>query len=118
MAKVRIPKRVGNVKIPKKVRRRAKKALRMAESPAMRELAAAALGAAATVRSARTEAPARRTVARATPRVDGDELAETIRHAALDGLRRFMEGFEEGLREAEARASVRPGRPPATAAAE
>jgi hypothetical protein len=117
MAKVRIPKRVGNVKIPKKVRRRAKEALRMAESPAMRELAAAALGAAATVGAARGEARAKRTVACTTLRVDGDELAETIRRAALDGLRRFMEGFEEGLREAEAKAGPSPGDPPAAAAA-
>jgi hypothetical protein len=28
-------------------------------------------------------------------------MAETIRAAALDGLRRFMEGFEEGLRKAD-----------------
>jgi hypothetical protein len=111
MARIRIPKRVGDVKIPKKVRRKAKRALRMAENPAVREFAAAALDAAAKGR-------ARRTVAGATLRIDGDRLADTIRHAALDGLRRFMEGFEEGLREAEAKGSARrPARPPATAAA-
>ena len=60
MPKVKIPKRVGGVKIPKKVRKRANKALEMAESPAMRDLGT----------------------------------------AALDGFRRFLEGFEEGLREA------------------
>lgn len=43
MAKLKIPKRVGGVKIPKKLRRKAKKALRIVESPELRDAAAAAL---------------------------------------------------------------------------
>ena len=39
MAKVKIPKRVAGMKIPKKVRRKANKAVRMAESPVVREFA-------------------------------------------------------------------------------
>ena len=61
MAKVKIPKRVAGVKIPKKVRKKANKAIRMADSPLTRQIAAAA-----------------------------------------DGIRRFLEGFEEGLRDAAA----------------
>lgn len=103
MAKVRIPKRVGGVKIPKKIRRKARKAIRMAESPAVREFAAAALGAAAQAKAARLQARAVRPGAGATIRIDGDRLAESVRLAALDGLHRFLAGFEEGLRDAAER---------------
>jgi len=100
MARVRIPKRVGGVKIPKKVRRKAKKAIRMADSPALRGLAAAALGAAAEAKAACAQRTARGDPAGATMRIDGGRLADAFRAAALDGLRRFLEGFEQGLREA------------------
>ena len=33
-------------------------------------------------------------------KIDGDKLVDTIRTAALDGIQRFLEGFEEGLRNA------------------
>ena len=109
MPKVKIPKRVAGVKIPKKVRRKAKKALRMAEGPGLREVAAVALKAATSARAACEGAlrpgnghgPA----SRAT-RFDGEAVAEAIRDAALDGVRRFLEGFEEGLRKASAAAEA------------
>jgi hypothetical protein len=44
MAKVKVPKTVAGVKIPKKVRKSASKAIKMAESPAVREIAAVAIG--------------------------------------------------------------------------
>ena len=104
MAKVKIPKRVGGVKIPKKVRRKANKALKVAESPVVREFAAAALGAVAQKKAdeatARPQANGQRGSTSLAVRIDGDRLAETIRTAAMDGLRRFLEGFEEGLRKA------------------
>ena len=104
MAKVKIPKRVGGVKIPKKVRKKANKALKVAESPMVREIAAAALGAVAQKKAdesdARPVGEGRRRGARVAVAIDGDRLAETIRNAAMDGLRRFLDGFEEGLRKA------------------
>lgn len=165
MAKMKIPKRVAGVKIPKKVRRRAKKAVRMAESPVVREFAAAALGAAASkakgaraatgelraaadaaraevkaaadaaradanaaragaraaADAARAEARATRLAARAASgdarfeheaviEIDGERLVRTIRAAALNGLRSFIEGLEEGLRELDAAAEEQQGR--------
>ena len=125
MPNVKIPKRVAGVKIPKKVRRKVKKAAKMAESPVVREVAAAALGAAAQVKAARAEARAAGAEARAAgararadgaearrasaavrieaPRIsiDGERVFETVRAAAIDGLRRFLEGLDEGLRELE-----------------
>ena len=94
MARVKIPKRVAGVKIPKKVRKKANKAIRMAESPVAREMAAAAVGAAAT----RADAPAAAAVRTALE--DPDKFADALRNAALEGFRRFLEGFEEGLRNA------------------
>ena len=108
MAKVKIPKRVGGMKIPKKVRKKANKAIEMADSPAIRELAAAALGAAASTRRAskgeRDESGGERVSAAATIRIDANKFGEAFRSAALDGFRRFLEGFEEGLRKASAAA--------------
>ena len=112
MAKVKIPKRIAGVKIPKKVRRKVKEAARMVESPVVREAAAAAAGAAVQARAVRAQARAAAAEARgaargagkteATIRIDGDRLIETVRAAALDGLRRFLEGLDEGLREIDA----------------
>ena len=105
MAKVKIPKRVAGVKIPKKVRKKAKKAIKLAESPALREAAVAALGAASTVRGA-ARALDRSDVAPRAPtgRIDGEALKNALRDTALDGVRRFLEGFEEGLRNVAAAA--------------
>ena len=104
MAKVKIPKRVGGMKIPKKVRKKANKAIEMADSPAIRELAAAALGAAASTRRAskgeRAESAGEPVSAAATIRIDANRFGEAFRNAAVDGFRRFLEGFEEGLRDA------------------
>lgn len=112
MTKVKVPKRVAGVKVPKKVRKQAKKALKAAENPMVREFAAAAIGAAtkaqaqARARSARpgSGASGEAAPARAVARIDGDRLVEAVRVAAADGLRRFLEGFEEGLRTASAAA--------------
>lgn len=111
MAKVRIPKKVAGVKIPKKVRKRVKVTVRFAESPAMRELASTALARAARRTGNGGDAP--RVAALG---VDAEKLGEVIRTAALDGLRRFLDGFEEGLRQAAEPAPpepepVRPARP-------
>ena len=100
MAKVKIPKRVAGMKVPKKVRRKAKKAIRAAESPVVREFAAAAIGAVADARASRGSRAFGHGRELGRPlRVDADQLADTIRSAALDGIRRFLEGFDEGMRE-------------------
>ena len=100
MAKVKVPKKVAGVKIPKKVRKRAKQALKLAENPVVRDAAVAALGAAGVTKAA-TELGDGKGKGR---RIDADTLVEAIREAALEGVRRFIEGFEEGLRKATAAA--------------
>lgn len=108
MAKVKIPKRVAGVKVPKKVRKQAKRALKATESDSVRRFAAAAIGAAAkagTAQARRWDAADRRTGGLAVGvKIDGDKVVETIRVAALEGIQRFLEGFEEGLRNATRRA--------------
>ena len=88
---VKIPKKIAGVKLPKRVRRKAKQAIKAGAGPVVREIAAAALGA----------AHARANVGRAGTRIeiDGGRIGEAFRSAAIDGLRRFLEGLEEGLRE-------------------
>jgi hypothetical protein len=105
---VKIPKKIAGVKIPKKARKTANKAIKMGANPVVRELAAAAIGAAGARAAAergdrkdegreehREES---RSGYRAEIHVDGARVAEAFRAAAIDGLRRFLEGFEEGLR--------------------
>ena len=111
MAKnVKIPKKIAGVKIPKKARKTANKAIKMSASPVVRELAAAAIGAAgarAAGGSGDRKEESReegRAGYRAEIHIDGSRVAEAFKVAALDGLRRFLEGFEEGLRELNARA--------------
>ena len=109
MAKVKIPKRVAGMKIPKKVRKRAKKALKLAESPELRKVAISAIGAAASAKAFGDEARAaiRAQGERTEPggRIDVDTLKDALRTAALDGIRRFMEGFDEEMRKASAAVS-------------
>jgi len=115
-AKVKIPKRIAGVKVPRKVRKKAKRAIERAGSPVVRELAAAALGAVAqaaadgSIRGRRPTASAgdgdRPDPALRGPtvrvRLGDNKVAEAFRAAALDGLRRFLEGLDEGLRELDA----------------
>ena len=119
-AKVKIPKRIAGVKIPKKVRKKAKRAIKRTGSPIVKEFAAAALGAAAEAaadgalggkrrsgsRPARPDGGERRGYGGPSVRVslEHNKLGESIRAAALDGIRRFLEGMEEGLRNAAAAA--------------
>ena len=99
MAKVKLPKRVVGVKIPKKVRKKANKALKLADSPMVREAAVAALGAAGVAKGAKEAAGGDGGRGGAT-KIDIDTVLEAARYAALEGLRRFFEGFEEGMRKA------------------
>lgn len=101
---VKIPKKIAGVKLPRQVRKKAKKALKGGAGPVVREIAAAAIGAA----SARSggareagEAIARRFEGGARIEIDGERIAEAFRTAAINGLRSFLEGLEEGLAKAE-----------------
>jgi hypothetical protein len=96
MAKVKIPKRVAGMKVPKKVRRQAKKALKLTASPAVRDLALTGLTLAARslVDNARNDRS--RPGAAAGARPDGLDLGAVIHAAVAEGARRFLEGFEEG----------------------
>lgn len=98
MAKVKIPKRVAGVKVPKKVRKQAKKALKLTASPAVRDLALTGLTLAArsVVEQVRTNAARPGAAAGAGAKPDGLDLGAVIHAAVAEGARRFLEGFEEG----------------------
>ena len=100
VGKVKIPKNVAGVKLPRKVRKRANKAIKAATSPRVREMAAAAIGAAG--RRAHGEGARRAHGLHGSIHIEGSKVAEAFRNAAIDGFRRFLEGFEEGLRNAQA----------------
>ena len=93
MTKVKIPKRVAGVKVPKKVRKQAKKALKLTASPAVRDLALSGLTLAA---QSLVDRRSRNGAAQAGERQDGLDLGAVIHAAVAEGARRFLEGFEEG----------------------
>lgn len=98
-----IPKRIGALKLPKKVRKQAKKALKQAANPLVRDFASAAMAAASRVRREAGDGRERKDeimCENVRIQIDGNKLGEAIRKAAADGLRTFLEGLEEGLREA------------------
>lgn len=99
MAKLKIPKRVAGVKVPRKVRKQAKKALRLTEAQAVRDLALAGLtlAAEAVIDKARAERPGR---AGSGPSLDALDLGAVVHAAVAEGARRFLEGFEEGAAQA------------------
>jgi len=119
MSKVKIPKRVGGVKVPKKVRKQAKKALKLTESRAVRDLALAGLTLAAEAMLDRGRQSATAPGTRKTGLAALD-LGEVVHAAVAEGARRFLQGFEEGVAtaapEAPAKkpAAARPKRAPST----
>ncbi len=110
MAKVKIPKRVAGVKVPKKVRRQAKKALKLTASPAVRDLALSGLTLAAQAVIDRGARGANRGD-REKASLNGLDLGAVIHAAAAEGARRFLEGFEEGAAATAKPARKRPARP-------
>ena len=102
MAKVKIPKRVAGVKVPKKVRKQAKKALKLTASPAVRDLALSGLTLAA---QSLVDRQARNGATRSGDRDDGLDLGAVIHAAVAEGARRFLEGFEEGAAAAAPKAA-------------
>lgn len=123
MAKVKVPKRVAGVKVPKKLRKQTKRALKMVDNGAARDLALAGLALAA--ESMIDRGQSRTTAKKAAGELlkqasgggkqlrqamkhglDGLDLGEVLREAAAEAARRFLEGFEEGHK--QARKSVKP----------
>lgn len=108
---VKIPRRIGAVKISKKVRKKAKKAIKTAASPLVRDFATAAMAAAGRARGASGASGnggGERVRFETKVHVDGTKVVEAFRTAAVDGIRRFLEGLEEGLREAGAWTDAKP----------
>ena len=96
---VRIPKKIAGVKVPRQVRKKVKQTIKANAGPIVREIAAAAIGAASAKAAGRRESGERRYERRIE--IDGDRIAEAFRTAAINGLRSFLEGLEEGLAKAE-----------------
>jgi hypothetical protein len=97
--KVRIPKRIAGVKVSKAVRQAGKRALKMAEQPAVSETVAAALLAAA---AALRDPPATRRAAGAAADSAGKAakeaigLGDSLRKMAIDMARRTLDAWESG----------------------
>jgi hypothetical protein len=112
--KVKIPKRIAGVKIPKKARKTANKAIRLGASPVVRELAVAAIGAAGGKAAAdrrQSSGEENGSGRRAEVHIDTAGIGEAFRTAAIDGLLLFLEGFEEGLRNLGGQAAPDEDRP-------
>ena len=95
--KVKVPKRIGGVKVPKAVREAGKSALKLAESPAVSETVAAALLAAA---AALRDPPATKRAAGAAADAAGEagkdaiRLGYSLRKMAIDMARRTLDAWE------------------------
>jgi hypothetical protein len=95
-AGAKVPKRVGGAKIPKQVRKQAKKALKLVEAPMVREFAIAGLTAAAEALVQRTATELRAVGERQRKAtLNALDLGDMLRAAAIEGARRFVEGFED-----------------------
>ncbi len=100
--KAKLPKEVGGVKLPKKLRKAGKKALKLAQEPVVSEAVAAALLAAA---AALREGPATKQAAKAAGAAALDEVEEAGRQAsrlgdalrsfAIDMARRTLDNWDE-----------------------
>src|SRR5215217_851122 len=92
--KLKVPKRIAGVKVPKKLRKPVNKALAIAENPATRDLAVAALTAAAAALARKGADAAQRAQRPGEPGTDPDragKLGDVIIAAALDGARRLLD---------------------------
>lgn len=88
---LKVPKRVGGVKVPKKIRKPVNKALALAEDPVARGIAVAALTAAA---AALTRDQAGKAAPAATAdqfREQAAKLADLVVAAALNGASKLLE---------------------------
>ncbi|HET9427486.1 MAG TPA: hypothetical protein VFO69_03920 [Allosphingosinicella sp.] len=122
-AKLKLPKEVAGVKVPKGLRKQAKKLLEIIDSPAGRELAAAGLTLAAGSLAAKASDSKAKSAVKSLAREavdkgrsgggDAADLGAILSAAVAEGARRFLEGYEEGKQSAaSAPAKSRPRRPP------
>jgi len=112
---VKIPKKIAGVKLPKQARKTANKAIKMSANPIVREFAVAAIGAAGAKAAGERKDPdhgLRQIRGSAQIHIDAGKVGEAFRTAAIDGLRRFLEGFEEGLRDISESAAPPKADPP------
>jgi hypothetical protein len=96
MTKVKIPKRIAGVKVPKKLRKQAKHLLKISTSPMARDLAVAGLSLAAQrMLDRRAAAPAATARPDRKPRsaLRGLDLGALLEAAAAEGARRFLESY-------------------------
>lgn len=98
--KLKVPKRIAGVKVPKKIRRPVNQALAMAEDPAARGLAIAALTAAAAALAERKPIgevlrPVRRPGDPGTNADQAGRFADVVIAAALNGVQRLVDGGRE-----------------------
>lgn len=118
MAKVKIPKRIAGVKVPKKLRKQAKQLLKVSASPMVRDLALAGLSLAAQrmLDAGRDAAPAAaRPDRKPKGALHGLNLGALLEAAAAEGARRFLESYQG---EAKApKSAARPARKAAPRAA-
>ena len=135
-AKTKIPKEVAGVKVPKKLRKIGKKAIKLAQQPMVSEIAAAALlGAAAALREGKAakrgdtpeaaEAAEAADAAGAAAKEAAKEAGETVsrlgdalRMLAADLARRAVDSMAEGKGPARAPHLSRAARAKASGAAE
>jgi hypothetical protein len=99
--KVKVPKRIAGVKVSKAVRQAGKKALKLAEQPAVSETVAAALLAAA---AALRDPPATKRAAGAAADSAGEagqeaiRIGDSLRKMAIDMARRTLDAWESADR--------------------
>lgn len=101
--KTKVPKRIAGVKVPKDLRKKAKVALGLAENPIVRELAAAALTAAAGALAASGQG--KRAGAKAADQAgeaanEAKRAGSALKAAATDIALSMLDAFEASLREA------------------
>lgn len=94
--KLKVPKRIAGVKVPKKVRKTARKALAAADHPVALELAVAALTAAAAALRERGDGRKLAAVKEGAEAVKDQavRLSDVVIAAAMDGARRLLAGIE------------------------
>lgn len=111
---LKVPKRIAGVKVPKNIRKPVNKALAIAENPATRDLAIAALTAAAAALAKKgtdaASAATRRPGERGTDPDRAGRLGDVILAAALDGARRLLDQ-PPGPAAAPGPASAAPSKP-------
>ena len=105
-SKLKLPKEVAGVKVPKGLRKQAKTLLNLIDTPAGRELAATGLTLAAASLVAKTSDGKAKSAVKAVARevvaknrgadADAADLGAILSSAVAEGARRFLQGFEEG----------------------